>query len=60
MLDGVKVLDYVPDEESDGDEDDRDQSLEWALPDPVRLEPTSHEGEGSAAENSGGASSQEG
>ena len=60
MLDDVKVLVYVPDEESDGDEDDRDQSLEWALPDPVRPDPTSHEAERAAAENGEGASSREG
>ena len=54
MLNHVKVLDYVPDEESDGDEDDRDQSVEWVLPDP-----TSHEGEGAAAGNGKGASSRE-
>ena len=59
MLDYVKVLDYVPDEESDGDEDDGEQSLEWVLPGPVRPEPTSREGEGAAAENGGGASSWE-
>ena len=60
MPDDVKVLDYVPDKEVAGDEDNRDQSLEWVLSDPVRPEPTSHEGEGAAAENGGGASSREG
>ena len=59
MLDYVKVLDYVPDEESNGGEDDRDQSLECVLPGPVRPEPTSREGEGAVAENGGGASSWE-
>ena len=57
MLDDVKVLDYVPDAGYDGDEDDRDQCVEGVLPGPVRPEPTSHEGEGAAARNCGGASS---
>ena len=54
MLDDVKVLDYVPNEDPDGDEDDRDQCAEWVLPGPVRPEPTSHEGEEAAARNEGG------
>ena len=59
ILDDVKVLDYVPDEECDDYEDDRDQSVEWVLPDPVRPEPMSHEDEGAAAGDGGGASSWE-
>ena len=41
------------------DEDDRDLCVEWVLPGPVRPEPTSHEGEGTAARNGGRASSRE-
>ena len=59
MLDDVKVLDYVPDAGYDGDEDDRDQCVEGVLPGPVRPERTSHEVEGVAAKNGGGALSRE-
>ena len=58
--DDVKVLGYAPDEECDDDEDDRDQSMEWVLPDSARPEPTNHEGEKAAARKGRGASSSEG
>ena len=53
------MLVYVPDEEPDGGEDDSDPGLERVLPDPVRPEPTNHEGEQAAGEKGGGASSRE-